>query len=1181
VVTLGYTEAHSLKELVPLLPFQIYLASMLWPEKSLKEREDLYREFVSYTNQLAASQPSAQVVAGPISLVGLAVNLIIGVGFSLLSAALRPKPKVATNVQVQQSTQEVASIVSSGRFVPREGFDSVQQPAVLGDTIPLVVARREVLYPPSYPGGPSFTDGFRFGGTRIKLPLIWSQMWSYQSSLMLRAVFMLGQAPMERIEPLGFAIGDNTMSGYDLLGISPNANAARYSIYARLGGGRIKSSDHIAGKSASKDPGNLDDLNIGAGSVFEYRKHLDAGDPDEIDDFITEPGFCYTYKPTTTTVFGLYNWCSNGGGYRLRPNPRSTISCQTRADGSDTEFYCRDDPGVLADTWAAKYEWSRRGGITDISGSPDLDEDDDWDTVIVEPGQEITYKLYSTSDATGKIIFDSTNTDNLSDAPDSDRDCRDIGTAVAGGQHKIDDALVLGEIYKVGSALTILDRRQTIDADNERFISDADNEPPGGGRNVTYTFLVIRAGRVGLLRSSFINPSPRSVKPPQWDRNVELSTIDKDKRYFQVSAFPQIFRCAMGTVQLPRRGQMFEIGFKSTIGLKINGMPNWRTLPTLRKLNDLAGDDDVGIMDPADPPSSITYSVGQVSTFETRYSLWRLWYRKPEECFTAYKAVFAIRGNTSETIYNYLRVFMPEPDVGWILQFEPVSSWELRSKQYTNGLFIVLDDAEKPNTYKATGQFRIWFNGFTADLSNTEIPTLMRSKRLEPKTDLGYGFSGQTTAGVDETTMLDAYARCAEAFMYDEVQTTADNTPEHEIAYINSMQYNGTPATYEGIATVGINVLAGTEFNQFTQFSAYVHAGLRMYRHLEGDWGPSHLFPDYYRHKLLNPEYGTGQVADIDSIDEPSFAEAAQWCKDRFYFWDGASVKPENLDDWAADVAGTMLLSLFEKNGKMTFKPAVQFNTPIQATQLFTNSNMIPGTFSLSYLPLEDRLPRRAVVTYREERSPKQCLAGGFFAQDRTIILREVGTPDDAPLLDLPLSDYCTSRWHGIDAAAFNLRYRQLVDHTIAFDTTPAALLGGIAVNDYFQVGMDWSKYNAVANGIILNDGTLVTSKPQDMPAGSYPAVVWDGSTSPPYETNVVVAANGTATPVNHLFALQSTGTTLNMYKAEKVTMRRNGVISIQASHHPVNDEGIALLGINWPTYAADNSDPNWVYEEW
>jgi hypothetical protein len=1172
---MGDQEADPMKQ-IPLLPYQKYLAAMLWSEESPAEQERRYRYFLAETTAMAKIEPGTPV-AGPAALLGIAVNLVIGLGFQLLGALLRPSAAKPKNVQVQQSTVDVGSLTTADRFTPRYGFDTVQSPAALGDTIPLVVAYREILNPPQYPGGPAFPNGVRFGGVRVNMPLLWSQLWSYQSSQLLRAVFMVGQAPMEAIEPLGFAVGDNSLTGYDLLGIEPNKNAARYTIYARLGGGRIKTNNQLAGKDAAKDPGNLDNKGIGAGSVFEYRITTDLGDPDTNNDPVTQPGFCYTYKPSATTTLGMYGWCSNGVGYRLRPNPRATISCSTRSAGSsDTEFFCRDDTGLLADAWAAKYTWSRRAGIVDVSDSPDLPSGKNWDTVVVNPGQTLSYILFMASDANSRIVLDSTNTDNESDAPDSDRDCRDIASAVAGYQHEVDDGLVIGEMYKVGSALCILDRRRTVDQDNARFISEADSEPPGGGRSVECTFLVVRAGRVGLVRSSVLTPSPSVRKPPQWNRGVELSTLGGGERYRQVSAFPQVFRCAMATIELPRRGQLFEIGIRSSVGLRVNGMPNWRTLPTIRALNDLAGDNDVGIMDPADPPSATTYTVGQVSTFETRYSCFRLWYRKPDECFTPYKAIFAIRGNTSEAIYNYLRLRMPEEDVGWIIQLEPITSWELRSKQYTDGLFIILDGAEKEQTYRGTNPFRVWFNGLLLDLDNNEVRDIMRASRLEPKADLGYGFSGE-----NETTMLDAYPRCAESFMYDEVEPSCKNGPEHEIVYVNSMQYNGTAATYEGIATVGLNILAGQEFNQFSQFSAYVHAGLRMYRHLSDDWGPSHLFPDYYRQKLLNRDYGVGEVTPESLIDTAAFTTAATWCRNRFYFWDGATTEPENIDAWAADVGATMLLDVFERNGKITMQPAVRFGSPPPVSQLFNAGNIIEGTFSLSFLPVEDRLPTRMAVKYREERSPKQCLAGGFFAQDRTIVIREASTPDDAPLEELNLATFCTSRWHAIDAGAYALRTRRLVDHTISFDTTPAALIGGISVCDYIHLAMDWQKFNAVANGIVLADGTLVTTRPGSMGAGAYPAVLWDGSSADPTRGTLTVAADGTATPVNRLFAVESAGTRLDTYKIERVSMKRDGVISVEASHHPTDAAGISLIGKDWPTYAADGSDPNWVLEEW
>ena len=196
-------------------------------------------------------------------------------------------------------------------------------------------------------------------------------------------------------------------------------------------------------------------------------------------------------------------------------------------------------------------------------------------------------------------------------------------------------------------------------------------------------------------------------------------------------------------------------------------------------------------------------------------------------------------------------------------------------------------------------------------------------------------------------------------------------------------------------------------------------------------------------------------------------------------------------------------------------------------------------------------------------------------------MFREATTPDDAPLEELDLSLYCTNRWHAIDAAAYLIRSRRLVDHTISFDTTPAALTGNLGVCDYIHVGMDWRRYDAVANGIILADGTLVTTQPDAMGPGSYEAIVWDGGSGDPAPGTVVVAGDGTATPTNHLFALESAGSRLTCYKTERVSVGRDGTISVEASHHPTDEADVALIGKDWPTYAVDGSDPNWVLEEW
>ena len=176
----------------PLLPQDRYIAELL----GLSEEE--MRWYKAEVQRRAAEGPKPAVVAGveTAALVVGIINLVVGVGLTVVSALLVPKPQTdsrgrLTTRQRQGDTLQVPSV-----FAPTYGFEAVQDVAPLGDPIPLVYAKRE------------FVSGNWFGGVRVNTPLLWSQIWSLGGNQLLRAVFLVSEGEIGRIQPFSFAIGE-------------------------------------------------------------------------------------------------------------------------------------------------------------------------------------------------------------------------------------------------------------------------------------------------------------------------------------------------------------------------------------------------------------------------------------------------------------------------------------------------------------------------------------------------------------------------------------------------------------------------------------------------------------------------------------------------------------------------------------------------------------------------------------------------------------------------------------------------------------------------------------------------------------------------------------------------------------------------------------------------------------
>jgi hypothetical protein len=96
-----------------------------------------------------------------------------------------------------------------------------------------------------------------------------------------------------------------------------------------------------------------------------------------------------------------------------------------------------------------------------------------------------------------------------------------VASAISGRQRSADDALVIGDLFKCGSCLAVLETRTP---DNLLFSSDADNQPVGGGQTITARFRVVRAGTVQVTPAAEINPAGTGTIqfPPAVNAAVEL-----------------------------------------------------------------------------------------------------------------------------------------------------------------------------------------------------------------------------------------------------------------------------------------------------------------------------------------------------------------------------------------------------------------------------------------------------------------------------------------------------------------------------------------------------------------------------------------------------------------------------------------------------------------------------------
>ena len=180
-----------------MLPSDRYLCSLL----GITEEE--FVEFQAAARQHLKDNPIEGPVAGLETATVLAiVSLVLSVGATALSFLLRPSlPDQRDRGQPQKGSITDDPILTNQSFSPRYGFDSSQNIVKLGSTVPLVYGKKVV-------------GGEIVGGVRVNMPVIWSQMLSFGTSQMLRAVFLASEAEIGSFDSDLWAIGSNLLKGY-------------------------------------------------------------------------------------------------------------------------------------------------------------------------------------------------------------------------------------------------------------------------------------------------------------------------------------------------------------------------------------------------------------------------------------------------------------------------------------------------------------------------------------------------------------------------------------------------------------------------------------------------------------------------------------------------------------------------------------------------------------------------------------------------------------------------------------------------------------------------------------------------------------------------------------------------------------------------------------------------------
>ena len=602
-----------------LLPYEKHLIDAL----GCTEAE--YKEFIRHLQHKVTArpaeyahvpdircEPATMAVITPI-LISLAVGLIT----SAASYLLTPKPKAPRNDSITQLDLGGASGVS--RFSPNRGFDSAQNLASYGTSVPIVFTKRIQ------------NTGETSGGLLIAPALVWSRMKSWGSFQVIEIVTVAGQGVMTKPDRSGLFLGNNAIDG-----ISEND----FQFYWNDGS-----------SAASRLLGlDLQYGTLGTPAIPSPQENAFVAPTSQ---GVNDTGFCGAFTPTNQTKFGVYSGIPNGTPYR----PNWEISQPLTGQSPETQDQIITDqqkyietkllythpygglpPGInnrlSAGMPGTGKNYARHVGVISHNGytmaNPQLQ-------VVNGLAYEFIGNLTEERDVQVNDIIEVVvgyGRQNATPFPiigagKSQTRLQDIISTLDAEAEQFDAAMVRGQTYMIGrTTWQIIDRENRIYRPGE--------EP------IVIKMQCIETWSANQAKIGIVAPQILSEPGAIYSRDI-------------AEVFYPILRVDFAQVRNNRPCDVTEIGIRSQVWTKFNGITNFNTLPTPFELSQFNN-------------TGVQAREGKNTSYARRTSFFALDVRPADneasrtttdnDGFT-FLGLFAVSGSTPQDIYSFIRVTHP------------------------------------------------------------------------------------------------------------------------------------------------------------------------------------------------------------------------------------------------------------------------------------------------------------------------------------------------------------------------------------------------------------------------------------------------------------------------------------------------------------------------------------------
>jgi hypothetical protein len=1172
----------------------------------------------------------------PISTATL-IQLAIGVALTVAGALLAPKPK-SPDDQKQPPQLQTGDKTGKSKFTPYNDFDSVQELAALGTTIPLVYAA----------GNP---------GVRVNTQLLWSNIATVRNGQIAKLLLLISQGKLERYPDFeGIAIGDTLLENFD---------RARLGAWCRTDGGRIKEKTNAYKYNNGEIIGDLEGISV-PDDVFSIQEYGSRR---------WYPWHSGSRTPGTATQFGLYNFVPNGNRFKLN---YELVLIQDGA-GKDTKSGQREKRDKI------NKGYGTGAGITRVDNKRISANSTSTEREFVRSGEIIEYTIRDNETFTSY---------------DGGRwGLQDVVSATASRRATADDVLALGKIYRCGSVSMVcisepdrvweLNRRDVvykfrcIDNGEVRFGGPNAEQDPYDTYNIgEISNAIITTNRpeddyieIGIKSTVWkqisgfpnLNSQPSEKVIEEYEEEGGSIQLGSMQTYlFRMSFFKIMirpigesgsFNLEPGTIFCIKHNNPSEV-FNS-FRIEFADVTRASATEFEIKFQPVPGNyvkdkyNDMIILDTREEWQPNTVNTSR----DGRYRLWYRGYRetisrattsnpefilgKPQDSGQVVRISPSQGGRIpsddrescstefSTSKGSYVKYDSPQEGKGgahiwtYVWRGEKIKDFKVSSrdrdfpgevKKKMDGRTYYFDKGDLEKNYGSTKYYEIRRCKRDADSDGRETRTenltggsgsgaKVRVTRYKNGAweseiaDSGKGYKNGdrlklSVPGPDITVSvttndnnqfeLNPYDMLADYPQYDGESLSNDNSAEHEISYVNEIRKpDGYRADYNDLATLGLMISSSLDITNISQVSTYVKRGIvgRAWTGNSSYRAINHL-PEIVFDLLTNEEYGVGGIVGRRGVDEGELSRTTRYCQAMGFYWEGVIKEKFNVRQWIFEQAGYILCDFCIQGGKFFLRPSfpIQKNyrihsrrrryaadtRPVTIQALFTDGNVRDA--KVSFLSPEERQMFKAEVIYRlEEPNGFSKLMSKTIRLKKNPAIGPGGGRDDDPLERFDMSGFCSSEEHAETFARYALRLRQLVTHTVQFQSTPESCRD-LKPGDYVRYISTVTHLDRFATGSIGDSGAVQCHRDPKKLDGRR-IMYWKiGKKDGVREANLRVDdTKHCEDSVLHssVFALADDETRSRIYKVETIQYGEEGLVDLTLTEAPVDSE-LRLLVLDW-----------------